>query len=231
VKLDQTIKNKIALALLLVALVFGFFVVQYAPQSMMAVKTNAFVILNFLKDNPVIGTTLFIVFYFFINAIPMPLISLPTILAGYLFGTLNALIIVSFASALGASCLFLMSRYLLKDWVKGLLAKHSPMLDRISDDNNFWNAMSLRLLPGMPFCIPSIALSVTNISLRKFYLSTQLGLLFILFIFVNTGNHLMYVNSINDVLNIELIIAMLLLALSPFLPNFLFQQLQQHRRS
>jgi len=231
VKLDQTIKNKIALTLLLLALVFGFFVVQYAPQSMMAVKTNAFVILNFLKDNPVIGTTLFIVFYFFINAIPMPLISLPTILAGYLFGTLNALIIVSFTSALGASCLFLISRYLLKDWVKGLLAKHSPMLDRISDDNNFWNAMSLRLLPGMPFCIPSIALSVTNISLRKFYLSTQLGLLFILFIFVNTGNHLMYVNSINDVLNIELIIAMLLLALSPFLPNFLFQQLQQHRRS
>lgn len=222
--LNQTIKIKIALSLAFLALAFGFFAVQYAPLNISAVKVDAFIALNFLKDNPLIGTVLFIAFYFFINAVPMPLISLPTILAGYLFGTINALIIVSFTSALGASCLFLISRYLLKDWVNKRISNHSPTFERIRSNDNFWNAVSFRLLPGMPFFVPSIALSFTNISFGKFYLSTQLGLLFILFVFVNAGNHLMHINSIDDVLNTKLVISMLLLALSPFLPNLLINK-------
>jgi len=217
----QSIKIKIALALTLSLFLFGFFITQHVPLSIGEIQANAFMVLNYLKDNPVVGTGIFIGIYFFANAIPMPFISLLTILAGYLFGTINAFIIVSFASALGASCLFLISRYLLKDWITVFLNKQAPSLTKMTKNNNFWNAVSLRLIPGMPFFVPSIALSFTNISIRKFYLSTQVGLLFILFVFVNAGNHLARLESINDIFNAQLVISMLLLAFAPFLPNLI----------
>ena len=101
-------------------------VLQYAPQDINTIRAYGLVILDYFKAHPVAGTSLFIGFYFLINALPLPLISIPTILAGYLFGTVNALIIVSFAGAFGASCLFLTSRYLLKDWVSNCLLYTSP---------------------------------------------------------------------------------------------------------
>ena len=220
----QSIKIKIALALILSIFLFGLFLVQYMPLGMSSIQANAFMVLNYLKDNPVFGTCLFIVLYFIANAVPMPFISVLTILAGYLFGTINALIMVSFASALGASCLFLVSRYLLKDWVSVFLNKKAPKLIKMTKKNHFWNAVSIRLIPGMPFCVPSVALSFTDMSLRKFYLSTQLGLLFILFVFVNAGSHLAQLESVGDIFNPQLIISMLLLALAPFLPNLIFNR-------
>ena len=220
----QSIKIKIALALILSVFLFGLFIVQYMPQGMSSIQANAFMVLNYLKDNPVFGTCLFIGFYFIANAVPMPFISLLTILAGYLFGTINALIIASFVSALGASCLFLVSRYLLKDWVIIFLNKRAPKLIKMTKKSHFWNAVSIRLIPGMPFFVPSIALSFTDISLRKFYFSTQLGLLFTLFIFVNAGSHLALLESVNDIFNPQLIVSMLLLALAPFLPNLIINR-------
>ena len=226
--ISQTNKNKVAISLAIIVLIIGFYLLRQTPFNLNSIQSNASLILDFVKANPVIGTGFFITFYFFINAIPMPLVSLPTILAGYLFGTVNALIIVSFSGALGASCLFLMSRYLLKGWIKTIINKHSPRLNKISVNASFWNAVSLRLLPGMPFFIPSIALSFTDISLRSFYLSTQLGLLFIMFVFVNAGNQLLSIQSMDDIFNIELIVSMLLLALAPLLPNLVLRKIQRN---
>ena len=223
---EKSLKITIAASITIITLVVVLLVLQYAPQDINAIRAYGLVILDYFKAHPVAGTSLFIGFYFLINALPLPLISIPTILAGYLFGTVNALIIVSFAGAFGASCLFLTSRYLLKNWVRNVIIPRYPLLKRFEKSDNFLNATSLRLLPGIPICIPSIALSVTNITFYRFYLSTQIGMLFILFVYVNAGNHLMDIKSINDIFSKGVILSMCLLALSPLISKFLIQQLQ-----
>ena len=213
----RSIKIVITIAIVATLSAMAFFTYQTIPFSLDSVEGSAFKIIHYFKSNPAVGTLIFIGIYFIANSVPMPFISLLTILAGYLFGTVKALSIVSFISALGASCLFLISRYFLKEWVETFLQKRAPFLVNQKPAQLFNYALSLRLMPGMPFCVPSIALSFTTISLARFYLSTQLGLLFILFVFVNAGSQLTQFQTINDLFSLQLIISMLLLAIAPLL--------------
>ena len=219
-------KNLLILGIVFACLILTWFLINFAPNKIESLQVHASNLLNLLYKNPIAGTSIFVGLYFLMNALPMPLISLPTILAGYLFGTVFGLLIVSFVSALGASCLFLMSRYLLKNWIKESIIPRFPTLNRIEQSDNFLHALCLRFLPGIPICIPSIVLSLTNISLQRFYASTQLGMLLILFVYVNAGSELAKLNSIKDVFSTGLIISMSLLALSPFLTNIVMRQLQ-----
>jgi len=198
-----------------------FLLLRFAPVNINELQSYASNATSYLEAKPLVGMCLFIAVYFLANAAPVPFVSLLTILAGYLFGTLTALIIVSFANALGASFLFLISRYFLRDWIQKNLLNKSKWLTAGLNNSSFWYATSLRLLPGMPFSVPSIALSFTQISLLKFYLSTQLGLIFILFIFVNAGSQLTQLNSIDDIFNLKIIISMLMLAVVPLLLSFI----------
>jgi len=230
-------KHNVKLSLVLCLLGVVLVVYQFAPSfflspffeqfdfaqlgSMDQIKSSAKAALDYLALNPLVGTGIFVGIYFFANALPMPFISVLTMLAGYLFGVVYGLLLVSFVGALGSSCLFIMSRYLFKDWVAGLLIKYAPNLDQQRQKNSFAYAVSLRLVPGMPFCIPSIVLSFTGVSVLRFYLSTQLGLLLILFVYVNAGSQLTQLQSMSDILSVPLVISMLLLAVVPFLLNFI----------
>jgi len=206
----------LTISLLLIGSII-FLSLRYAPSNLLELQSYALNAIHYLEEKPFTGMSLFILVYFLANAIPMPFVSLLTVLAGYLFGTFNALLMVSFSGALGASCLFLISRHFLKDWIQRHLMHRSKWLSAGLNNDSFWYATSLRLLPGMPFSIPSIALSFTQIPLTKFYLSTQLGLLFIVFVYVNAGSQLTQLNSIDDIFNVKIILSMLMLALVPLL--------------
>lgn len=189
--------------------------------SLDAAKNNATEALDYIEANRLQGALIFMAFYFAICALPMPFVSAPTILAGFLFGNIDGLLIVSFMSALGGTSLFLMTRYLCRDWIQKNFANKHNSLKQASNTNSFMVALSMRLIPGMPFSIPAIVLGLSKLSMLKFYCSTQLGLLTILFVYVNAGRSLSEINSINDIFSAQLIISMLLLALVPLAFGFI----------
>jgi uncharacterized membrane protein YdjX (TVP38/TMEM64 family) len=159
--------------------------------------------------------------YFLICALPFPFVSAPTILAGFLFGNTVGLLIVSFMSALGGTCLFLTTRYLCRDWLKKKFVDNFSRLNQASNINSFMLALSMRLIPGMPFCIPAIILGLSKLNAWKFYASTQLGLVSILFVYVNAGRSLSTINSIDDIFSMQLILSLLLLAVVPLILSFI----------
>jgi len=212
--------NKLIVVLLLFLTVASFIIALYSEITVTKLQQSALNVLSYVEANQALGMILFIIVYILANALPVPFVSVLTIAAGFLFGTIKGLAIVSFANAIGATLLFLMSRYLFKDWVKHQLETYSTRLSQSVENTNFWYAVSLRLIPGMPFSVPSMALSVTSISLTHFYLSTQLGLFFILAVYVNAGSQLTQLSSMNDIFNTQLVISMLLLAVIPLLLNF-----------
>jgi len=155
--------------------------------------------------------------YLLVCSIPFPFVSIITILMGYLFGPVYGMLATSFASALGGCVLFLASkRFLRTEWIDSSIARF-PALEVARQSQDFWVATSIRLFPGMPFFLPSIILSVTQISLFRFYLSTQLGLVLTLAIYINAGNSLAAIESLNDIFSPQLIIALALIALLPLL--------------
>ncbi len=219
--------HKILLFLLLLTAT-ALFIVMFQDQfSLSAAKASAINALSYVEENRLKGALIFMAFYFLVCALPTPFVSVPTMIAGYLFGNIQGLLIVSFMSALGGTCLFLSTRYLLRDWLQNKaqqhLTKKFPTLQQAAETNNFMVALSIRLIPGMPFSIPAIALGVSQLSTWKFYLSTQLGLLAILFVYVNAGRSLAQINSVQDIFSLQLIASMLLVAIVPLAFGFLLR--------
>jgi uncharacterized membrane protein YdjX (TVP38/TMEM64 family) len=214
-----TIKILIFLAFVITTLFLLFIYQEHFTLD--AAKSSANAALAYIEANRLHGALIFMAFYFVICALPMPFVSAPTMVAGFLFGNIGGLLIVSFMSALGGTSLFLMSRYLCRDWIQKNFADKFTRLKKVSDTNSFMTALSMRLIPGMPFSIPAIVLGLSQLSTLKFYCSTQLGLLTILFVYVNAGRSLSEINSINDIFSAQLIISMLLLAIVPLTFGFI----------
>ena len=171
---------------------------------------------DFVERTPLLSYLIAFLFYIAICSVPFPFISIITLAIGYLFGFINGLLLVSFGSALGGLILFLISRrYLNKKFIQRMCA-HVPNIQPMLDSDDLLIAISIRLIPGMPFFLPSLALSMTKLSAMKFYISTQIGLLIILGIFINAGASLSDITNLGEnILSAKLIISMLLLALLP----------------
>jgi uncharacterized membrane protein YdjX (TVP38/TMEM64 family) len=205
----QYIKIAIILSLvLLIGICFTVFVIDTVSFS--SIKSTAMDTLAFVDVHPIQSAVVFAVFYFLICTFPMPFVSVFTMVAGYFFGNVFGLFIVSFMSALGGTVLFLIVRYGLRDWVQRYVVSAPNILQQAAATNSFMAALSVRFIPGLPFSFPSIVLGLSQLTLWKFYFSTQLGLLLTLFVYVNAGRSLAQVNSVQDVFSAELIISMLL---------------------
>ena len=180
-------------------------------------KAQAGQMMLYVEQNRFMSILVFVLVYFVLCSIPFPFVSVLTILSGFLFGMVPALILTSFVSSLGTTALFLATRHFFGDWAKKNVIQRFEMLQFSADSNDFWAAFSIRLVPGMPFFVPSMALALTKLSLAKFYSSTQLGLFVTIFVFVNAGNSLSTINSVGDVFSPKLITAMLLIAILPLI--------------
>ena len=82
--------------------------------------------LEFYKENTLLAIGTFTAFYIVSTALSLPGAVLLTLLGGALFGLLVGTILVSFASSIGATLAFLVSRLLLRDWVQNKFPPASP---------------------------------------------------------------------------------------------------------
>lgn len=101
--------------------------------------------------------------YVAVAALSLPLAVWMTLAAGALFGFWQGLLIVSFASTLGATLAFLASRYLLRDWVRARLGARAASIDEgLRRDGPFF-LFSLRLIPVIPFFAVNLLMGLTPV--------------------------------------------------------------------
>ncbi len=136
-----------------------------------------------------------------------PLTLLSGSLLGNFFGTITALI----GNTLGATLAFLLSRYLLKDYVqKNVVSKYSQMrkYEQRLEEKAFGTVVVLRLIPLFPFNALNFLLGVSNIPLKKYMLASFVGMIPGTALFVYFGESLRMLNFINIVFAIGGIIAL-----------------------
>jgi uncharacterized membrane protein YdjX (TVP38/TMEM64 family) len=100
--------------------------------------------------------------------------SLMTMVAGILFGIVEATIIVTIGAVIGCSASFLISRYLARDWVERRLAS-SPRyaaVDRVIGEQGFRLVFLLRLSPVFPFTPGNFLLGLTKVSFLDYTLAS-----------------------------------------------------------
>ncbi|MBM7455939.1 pyruvate/2-oxoglutarate dehydrogenase complex dihydrolipoamide dehydrogenase (E3) component/uncharacterized membrane protein YdjX (TVP38/TMEM64 family) [Oceanisphaera litoralis] len=217
----------LTLLLLLVALFFIFDLGDWF--TLEALKQQQAQMAALRAGSPWLMAAGFFVLYVLMAALSLPGAAIMTLAAGAFFGIWQGLVLVSFASSIGATLAFLVSRFLLRDQVQLRFGDRLKAVNRgISRDGAFY-LFTLRLVPVFPFFVINLLLGLTALPARTFYWVSQLGMLPGTLVYVNAGTQLAAINSLNDILSPTLLASFALLGIFPLLARTLLRQVQRPR--
>lgn len=173
---------------------------------------------TFAQAQPVAAFALLFVTYVLATSLSLPGAgTVLTLAAGALFGLGWGVLLVSFASSLGALGAFLSARYLLRDRVQSRFgAWLGPLNDGLRRDG-VWTLLCLRLVPLVPYFVVNLLAGLTALPAWRYYWATQLGMLAGTVVYVNAGTQLAALSTPADVLSPALLGSLLLLGLLPLL--------------
>ncbi|MFA7259825.1 MAG: FAD-dependent oxidoreductase [Aeromonas bestiarum] len=172
---------------------------------------------------------LFVVLYVLSTALSLPGASLLTLGGSAIFGIGWGLLLVSFASTLGATLAFLSARFLLRDWVRARFGDKLATFQAGMEKDGAFYLLSLRLIPLFPFFLVNLLMGLTPIRVSTYYWVSQLGMLPGTFVYVLAGSELATLTSTGNILSPGLMVALTLLGLMPFLIRRAMQQLALRR--
>ncbi len=178
---------------------------------------------------PLTASLVFFFVYVLVTGLSLPGAAVMTVAAGAIFGVWWGVLLVSFASSVGATIAFMISRLVLGDWVQRRFGKHLEPINRgFESEGNFY-LFSLRMVPVFPFFIVNLLMGLTRIGVLQFYLVSQIGMLAGTFVFVFAGTQLAEIHKLGDVLSPGLMIALTLLGLFPLIAKKLIGIVTQRR--
>ncbi len=205
----------VAFLVLLVVLFFGFGLQRYL--SLSAIKESQTSLEAWRAGQPLMAALIFFAIYVAVAALSLPGAAVLTLVAGALFGLGWGTLIVSFASAIGATGAFLASRWLLRDWVQQRFAERLASVNRGVEKDGAFYLFTLRLVPVVPFFVINLAMGLTPIRVWPFYWVSQLGMLAGTIVYVNAGTQLAQIDSLSGVLSPGLLASLVLLGVFPLL--------------
>lgn len=115
--------------------------------------------------------------YVAVTGLSLPGAAALSLVYGWYFGFIRGVVLVSFASTLGATLAFLLSRYLFR---AAMQTKFGERLDtfneKLAAEGPFY-LFTLRLIPAVPFFVINLVMGLTPIRIRTFGWVSQLGML------------------------------------------------------
>lgn len=151
--------------------------------------------------------------YVLAASVSLPGIVLLTLAGGAVLGFGWGLLLVSFASSMGATLSFWMARYLFRDWAVLRLGSRFKMLHAGMEREGALYLLSLRLIPLVPFIAVNMAMGLTRIRSGTFYAVSQIGMLLSTAVYVHAGTQLAHLQSTADILSPDMLGALVLLGL------------------
>jgi pyruvate/2-oxoglutarate dehydrogenase complex dihydrolipoamide dehydrogenase (E3) component/uncharacterized membrane protein YdjX (TVP38/TMEM64 family) len=208
------------------ALLFGLIAIAVA--AFFALDLDRFFTLDALKAGqaefaaayaarPLTVIGVFFLVYVAITALSLPGAAVLTIAAGAFFGLATGTVVASFASSIGATLAFLVSRFLLHDWVQRRFGERLAAVNQGMARDGAFYLFALRLVPLFPFFVINLLMGLTPIRTRTFYWVSQLGMLAGTLVYVNAGTQLATVDSLAGLFSPTLVASFALLGVFPLI--------------
>ncbi len=210
--------KKIIILLALGALVASYFIFDLGQYlTFEAIKEQVAGAQQTYAENPIKVIAVFFAIYVVATAASFPGAAFLTLAGGALFGFATGLIVVSFASTLGATLAFLASRFVLRDTIE---AKFGDRLKGINDglerDGAFY-LFTLRMVPAVPFFVINLVMGLTRIKTLTYALVSQVGMLLGTAVYVNAGTQLASLESPSGIFTPVIIGSFVLLGIVPWI--------------
>ncbi len=205
-----------------------------------ALDLNRYFSLDFLKESqarfaelrqtqPLQLAAGFFLIYVAVTALSLPGATIVTLAGGAIFGLGWGLLLVSFASSIGATLAFLTARFLLRDSVQSRFGQRLADMDKgIQKDGAFY-LFTLRLIPVVPFFVINLLMGLTKMKAWTFYWVSQLGMLAGTAVYVNAGTQLGQIESLQGILSPGLLGSFVLLGLFPLIARKVVEAVQKRK--
>jgi uncharacterized membrane protein YdjX (TVP38/TMEM64 family) len=175
-------------AILGVALVGAFTLRDWLSFETLAANREALIALR--DANYLAAVGLFMAAYVTIVAFSLPGATLATLTGGFLFGTFPGVFVNVTAATLGATVIFLAARWGFGERLAARMDESQGAIHRIKQgiDENQWSALFLiRLVPLIPFFVANLVPAMLGVPLRRFVISTWLGIMPGAFVYTSAG--------------------------------------------
>ncbi|MEZ8100287.1 TVP38/TMEM64 family protein [Vibrio bivalvicida] len=218
--------KKIVLGILFVALIvlLGVNFGQYL--TLENAKAQQAELATFIADNFTVAAATYFLAYIAITAFSIPGAAVVTLLGAALFGFWTSLLLVSFASTIGATLAFLSSRYLLRDWVQSKFGEKLNAINQGVEKDGAFYLFSLRLIPVFPFFLINLLMGLTPIATVRFYLVSQLGMLPGTAVYLNAGTQLAQIDSLSGIVSPTVLASFALLGLFPVIAKWIMAKVK-----
>ncbi len=208
--------KKIVIVLVIIGAIISFFAFDLNHfLTLENLKANQSEFQQWLANSPILVSLLFFSLYVIVTALSLPGAVIMTLMAGGLFGLVWGFVIVSFASTIGATLAFLVSRYLLRDAVQKRFGDRLKSINRGIEREGTFYLFTLRLVPIFPFFLINILMGLTPIKTFTYYWVSQLGMLAGTLVYVNAGTQLAKIEGLGGILSPTLLLSFALLGVFP----------------
>jgi uncharacterized membrane protein YdjX (TVP38/TMEM64 family) len=225
-----------ALLLLLVSSAFIVIYVLYGEQLTLAnlVEQEAR-LREFYDRNPLLVYLLAFCIYVIVTGLSLPGATVMTLAYGWFFGFWRTLLLVSFASTLGATLAFLLSRYLFRDYIQRRFGDRIEAVNEELRRDGAFYLFTLRLIPAVPFFVINVVMGLTPIRTWTFWWVSQLGMLAGTVVFVFAGASApsgaeLVEQGVGGILKWEIAVALVLLGIFPLAVRKIMSRVKARRQ-
>ena len=225
--MHRTTKKLMIVAAVVIAMAAYFFLDLGRYLSLAYLQQQLDIIHSFYAENRLLSWLIFLVVYVVVTALSIPGAAVMTLAGGAIFGFVTGLVLVSFASAIGATLAFLVARYLLREWVQQRFGDRLKTINQGIEKDGAFYLFTLRLVPVFPFFLINLVMALTPLKTWTFYWVSQVGMLAGTAVYINAGTQVAQLQSAGDILSPRLIGAFVLLGLFPWIARALLSPLQR----
>ncbi|WP_439519917.1 FAD-dependent oxidoreductase [Hydrogenophaga sp.] len=155
------------------------------------------------------------------TALSVPGATIITLAGGAIFGLFWGTVLVSFASSIGATLAFLVSRFVLRDGIQARFGHRLKEINRGIEKDGAFYLFTLRLIPVVPFFVINLVMGLTRMKAITFYGVSQLGMLAGTLVYVNAGTQLARLDSLQGILSPALLGSFVLLGVFPLIARWI----------
>jgi len=211
-------RGKILVFVLLAVAIAAFFALDFDRYfTLDYLKSSQQAFQDYYQAHPAATMALYFALYVLVAATSVPGATILTLAGGALFGLFIGVLLISFASTIGALLAFLSSRYLLRDWVRERFGQKLAGVDAGFKRDGSTYLFMLRLVPVFPFFLVNLLMGLTKVRPLTFYWVSQVGMLAGTIVYVNAGTQLAGIDSLRGILSPALIGSFVILGCFPLL--------------
>lgn len=211
---DMKSKKYIYAVLIVTVLIIAYYYNSYVES---LILQNIVLLEDYYSTNPNTFMIMYFFTYILFTTLSLPVALFLGLLSGFIFELHVAIIIVSFASTLGATSAMLVSRYFIRDYIQKKFIEQTTIVNRELSRYGSYYLFALRMSPIFPFFVINVVFGLTNIRIFTFYLISQLGMLPATCVIISIGSELNKTMVHGASLGMELIIYLTILGLLPLI--------------